>query len=93
MLRAMAGKAGWVIPLLCVLVFAQAVAVALPHSHHQSPEHCCQLCHFASGMVIEPALHAQAVPPIAAAYMAWAATADPTLDPFLSHESSRAPPA
>ena len=93
MLRSMTGKSGWLVPLLCVLVFAQALVVAIPHAHHESPGHSCQLCHFSSGFVTEPALNVAAASPAAGNFTPSTGATDATLDPCLRRQSSRAPPA
>ena len=82
-----------IVVFLAVLVCAQAVTGAIVHSHHQSPEHRCQLCSTASGLVAPLASPAIRAPLLAAKCAALEQAAGEPLDPHLIHESSRAPPA
>ncbi len=87
------GKIGLIIALACMVVCAQAVALAVEQTHHHTPEHCCQLCHLAPMTFVQPAASMAVEPVLARSWLDRNGAQGVPRQADLGTDSSRAPPA
>jgi hypothetical protein len=88
-----AGKAIWVVLLLCVVACAQTASFTCAHSHRYWSEHCCQLCHLGPLPLLQPAASGTGSPILAVAWLERSGDLSAAHETHPSAGSSRAPPA
>jgi hypothetical protein len=80
-----------VLLFLCAVIGAQAASFAGVHSHEDSTQHCCALCHADPLPFLEPGMVAAMSPHVAVIWIARPAESEAPHDIRLDAGSSRAP--
>src|ERR1035437_4149711 len=99
MLASMVRKAGFgrrgtlVLLLLCIVVFAQAAALASQYEQHGACHHCCLLCHVGPLALLPPSVPAVLAPVAPAGWRPAGPVSELAREMPLAASSSRAPPA
>ncbi len=90
---AIAGRALFVLLLLCSVLCAQSASFASEHSHPHSSQHCCSLCHAGPLPLIQAATASAFAPALSMAWLEWSSGLDAPHQVLLAAGYSRAPPA
>jgi hypothetical protein len=80
-----------VVFLLCLMSYAQSIALSAPESHHSSG-HCCPLCHLGSLPYLHVTTAASVEPVVFVERLIPNPDFEASRDVLLSANSSRAPP-
>ena len=78
---------------LCALVSVQTASFASEHSHADSSEHCCILCHAGPLPFVQTVASAVVPPHVIVAWCSGSIESDTPHEVLLAAGSSRAPPA
>jgi hypothetical protein len=86
-------RLGWVVVVLCAVIFAQTVSLAAEHSHQHPSQHCCALCHSGPLPFVLMSVGTTVLPALAVIGLALSDDSGGAPEQLSSIESSRAPPA
>jgi hypothetical protein len=80
-----------VLLFLCAVISAQAASFSGVHSHQNSTQHCCALCHAGPLPFLEAGMAVAPVPYLATSWVAGPPESEAPRDVLLDSGSSRAP--
>src|SRR5205807_2102365 len=78
---------------MCAVVCAQAASLTFEHSHQNSTQHCCGLCHTGPLPILGPVTSVTLTPMVAVAWLPSASHLGALREVLSSTGCSRAPPA
>ena len=79
--------------LLCLMVYAQSVALFAPPETHHTSGHCCLLCHLGTLPFLQVTTGASVAPIVLVERLIPNSDFEASHDVLLTANSSRAPPA